>query len=75
MAARQQNNICTRGRRGTGEGGGTVCKVNGSNIDSQGGEGDRGAEKHNNNKSYTAALTQLKWWGGGEGEGGGALLK
>ena len=33
-AARQQNNINTGGRRRTGEGEGTVRKVNGSNIDS-----------------------------------------
>ena len=61
------------GRR---RGGKNIRKVNGSNTDSQGGEGDREVEKRNNNKPYTAVLSQLKWWVGGEGgEEGGALLK
>ena len=50
-------------RRGEGK----IRKVNGSNTDNQGGEGDREAEKRNNNKPYTAVLTQLKYRGG---EGG-----
>ena len=56
------------GRR---RGGKNIRKVNGSNTDSQGGEGDREAEKRNNNKPYTAVLSQPKWWVGGEGGGGG----